>query len=152
MKTIPLTKGKVALVDDEDFERVILHKWCAAKRGQRHYVARDVNGSTKFLHWFIFGEKGIDHRDGDGLNNQRYNLRKASRQQNLRGFQRKRPGVTSTFRGVSWDKRTQKWKADIKCRYKQTFLGRFSCEKAAARAYDVAAKKLFGEFAAPNFP
>ena len=92
----------------------------------------------------------VDHIDGNGLNNCIRNLRLVSHAQNLRGFQRKSLGCSSKYRGVDWYRAHQKWRAQINYRGRFYHLGYFYSEKDAARAYDVAAKKYFGEFAQSN--
>lgn len=158
MKTIPLTQGKVALVDDADYEAVSQFKWCALKIGRRFYAVRNVRRpdgkiANQYMHRFLMpGAPEVDHRDGDGLNNQRNNLRPATSQQNHQGFKSKAAGKTSKFRGVSWRKERQKWRGHIQVDGKFVHLGSFKNEEDAARAYDAAARKYFGEFASPNFP
>lgn len=157
MKEIPLTQGKVALVDDEDYERAMRHKWFAHKEHRTYYACRNVvqrGGSRgiQYLHNFILGILGVDHKDGNGLNDWRLNLRAATQQQNCFSHRRKKNGASSEFRGVSWVKDRQKWTAHIQINRQQKNLGNFLCEVSAARAYDVAARELFGEFATPNFP
>lgn len=157
MKEIKLPKGRVALVDDEDYERVNQFRWRATKEFNTLYAVRviKVNGrrTTLRMHRFILcltdRKMQIDHRNGDGLNNQRSNLRSATNQENGRN----RVGVnkTSQFKGVCFDKERNKFLATIKVNYKSIHIGRFPSEIDAARAYDIRAKELFGEFARPNF-
>lgn len=159
MKLIPLTQGKFAMVDDEDFDAVSQFKWHAKKLGRRVYATRSIkkpNGkySLQLMHRFLMPDvPEIDHEDGNGLNNQRKsNLRPATTQQNAQGFRRKSSGKTSKFRGVSWHKKAGKWRAYICLDDKHKHLGHFNSEIDAAKAYDIAARKYFGDFASPNFP
>lgn len=160
MKKIPLTQGKFALVDDADFDWLSQWGWHATTKKNSHifYASRIERRSGKqgtvLMHREILtltGAPEVDHRDGDGLNNRRKNLRPATHQQNLAN-QRIRKGGTSRFKGVCWSERYNKWRVTIKKNYRQLYLGRFSDEIEAARAYDAAALKHFGEFARINFP
>jgi hypothetical protein len=91
----------------------------------------------------------VDHRNHDGLDNRRENLRPCTNQQNQHN-QRKRAGCTSRYKGVHWDFRNGSWRAAIKAEGRTIHLGRFQDEDDAARAYDDAARRLFGEFALTN--
>lgn len=155
MKEILLTQGKVALVDDEDFDRVNQFKWHAhiSNRGV-YYARRSLSGSNKKqrLHSFILPKvKRIDHWDGDGLNCQKNNLRKASQAENTYNL-KKRKNTTSRYKGVSWHTRQQVWRSQLQFNRRNIFLGYFEKERDAAIAYDLAAKIYFGEFARINFP
>jgi AP2 domain len=155
MKTITLTQGKVALVSDEDYLLVSQHKWHAA-RNYAHTSVRIANGkqTTLQMHRLILGVTDanvlVDHADGDGLNNQRYNIRPATATQNQAN--KRKFGVTSKYRGVSWHKMSRKFEAQIQVKGKNKHLGCFSSEVDAARRYDGAAVEHFGEFARLNFP
>lgn len=157
MKTISLTQGKVALVDDADYAAVSAFKWCAYKTSRGHFYAKrnvrkpDGKQHIQFLHHFLMPGVRVDHRDGDGLNNQRHNLRPATRQQNRQAFQRKKPDATSQFRGVTWLATDKKWQAQLGHNGRTFYLGRFADETEAAKAYDKAARERFGEFASLNF-
>ena len=149
MKEIPLTRGKVALVDDEDFERVAAHKWCYMTVG---YAARSVVEGKKrklvYLHRFILQPaKGVhvDHADGDKLNNQRSNLRTCTHQQNMRNTKHYESN-TSGHKGVAFDKWTGNWKAYINIDGKTIHLGRFPTAESAAEYRNAVAEKMFGEF------
>jgi len=89
-----------------------------------------------------------DHQDGNGLNNQRYNIRECTNSQNAMNSQIIRKH-SSQFKGVSWFKRDKKWRSYID--YPQKHIGYFNSEIEAAKAYDMRAKELFGEFAYLNF-
>ena len=93
------------------------------------------------------GER-VDHQDGNGLNNRRENIRKATSSQNGMNA-RAQVGGSSKFKGV-W--RPTRWRAEIRVNYKTIHLGSFATEEEAAHAYDEAARRLFGEFARVNFP
>lgn len=156
MKTIPLTQNKVAFVDDEDFDRVNQFKWHAVKDGRTYYAVRNVTWTDgrrrlEYLHGFLLGIKGINHRDGDGLNCRRENLQSATQQQNIWAHRRKSKGATSRFRGVCWDSTKGKWLAQVYNRGR-VFQGAFETEEAAARAYDKAALEHYPQFAILNFP
>lgn len=152
MKEIPLTQGKTVLVDDEDYKWLMQWKWHAYRDRRTWYAIRHVypNGRKHpkkiRMHRFILnvleGVK-VDHRDGDGLNNQKGNLRQATTAQN--GHNRRiNSNNTSGFKGVS--KRKHGWQATIQGKY----LGVFDTPGQAASAYDRAASVLFGEFARTN--
>lgn len=157
MKRIKLTHSKFALVNNEDYKYLNQWKWRALKGYTTFYAARHggiVNGkhTTIYMHRMIaerIGIKNPDHIDTDGLNNQRSNLREATRGQQQANRNRFKNN-TSGYKGVSWHKKTQKWMVRISINKKHIFLGYFDDIKGAARAYNEAALKYFGEFAVLN--
>ena len=159
MKEILLTQGKVALVDDENYGCLSRYKWFASKPGgsRTFYALRkaseDGMWKTVFMHRIILGIDdgiGIDHIDGNGLNNTRVNLRVAGVDQNQWNRQKTVSSASSQYKGVSWHKTTGKWQANIRENTRCTHLGLFEKEIEAALAYNNAAVKCFGEFARPN--
>lgn len=153
MKEIPLTKGRMALVDDEDFEVLSRHKWHYAAAGYACW--REYSGQKSkvhFMHRYILNAKPgmtIDHINGNSLDNRKSNLRICSQQQNVWNMKKPRHN-TSGYKGVSWDKERKRWAAYIKINKKKIYLGRFMSIKAAKEAYNKAAIKLYGEFARIN--
>jgi hypothetical protein len=150
MKTIELTQGLVAIIDDIDFEEVALKKWCAVKNRNVWYAVNGKGEKKMFMHRLILraikGQK-VDHRDGNGLNNQRANIRLASASQN--GANRQvLSKKSSQYLGVY--KVKEKYQAG--CR-KDGLLHRsqlFKDEKDAAKAYNDLAQQLHGSFAKLN--
>ncbi len=162
MKTITLTQGQHALVDDADFESLSKFKWlakkCRHKIGINFYAIRwiycDGKRLTVWMHRQIIGVEEkfrTDHINGDGLDNQRSNLRPATATENSRN-QRKRVGTSSRYKGVSWNREKRKWHCRIGVTKQIVQLGYFEKEEAAALAYDQSAVRHFGEFALTNFP
>jgi hypothetical protein len=158
VKTIPLTQGQVALVDDADYEWLSAFNWYAWRRpGGTFYALRKVRdprgGWTNLrMHRAILPDgPETDHRNRNSLDNQRHNLRPATRSQNMANIGRPKTS-TSGFKGVGWHKASGKWAAHICVEQHQHHLGLFSDAEAAARAYDKAAIESFGEFACLNFP
>lgn len=156
MKVVPLSQGLVALVDDSVFASVNLHKWHADRREKTIYARARIAGSLVYLHrWLVNAPDSakVNHWDGNGLHNWFDNLRVCTNAQNVRYQILPRQGKrTSRFKGVSWYRRDQCWRAYIVLDACQKHLGYFDDEVEAAKAYDAAAQKLFGDFAALNFP
>lgn len=151
MKAIPLTQGKVALVDDEDYGVLGSVKW-QAKRGTRTFYARhnirsrEGKWSDAKMHRVVLERKlgrslvkgeMPDHENGDGLDNRRSNLRLATKAQNGRNCHRKSVNPSSRYLGVTWDDDAKKWRAQIEVNRKHVGLGRFCTEIAAAQAREV---------------
>ena len=163
MKTIPLTHGFVALVDDADYVCVTPFKWRALvdRRRNKVYAVRKTHGphssrKSLYMHREILGvtdpQVKIDHRNGDSLDNRRANLRKCVNGENSANSVKRRDGRSSKYEGVCWHTRDGKFQASIKVHGRTVFLGMFADEVQAAQAYDLAARALFGEFAQCNFP
>lgn len=154
-RLIRLTQGKFAIVDEEDFQRANEYHWSAKKIGNVWYACRCdmVNGvnKTQFLHRFIMNADAeiIDHKNCDGLDNRKCNLRPCTFAQNgmnKRGKQNRKieyKGVHSTGKS--------KFEATISTNKKTIHLGTYTTTVEAAMAYDTKAKELFGEFACLNF-
>jgi hypothetical protein len=156
MKLIPLTKGQFAIVDDDDYTELSRFKWYAYKRGNIWYAARRLSKKegrkTVHMHTSILqSSRRIDHCDGNGLNNRRYNLRFSTHKQNTRNGGL-RSNNSSGFMGVHWDSLRRKWHAQIKVDGKSISLGRFDEKWRAALERDYAAIERFVEFARLNLP
>jgi hypothetical protein len=144
MRALQLSQNKVAWVDDEDYPKVKDSKWFY----NNGYAMSKSTGERVLLHRFLTNcPKGmqVDHKDGDPLNNRRDNIRICTLAENNRN--KKKGKGTSKYKGVAWDKWTNKWLAHIK----NIHIGRFDEEIEAAEAYDLKAKEVFGEYARPNF-
>ena len=160
VKLITLTQGKQALVDDIDYKYLRQWKWCAHKSRGKVYVSRcesRASGSAIVrMHQVIAQRAGlnvdnfvVDHRDGNGLNNQRNNLRQATKAQNQYNRRRNKNNV-SGFKGVCRTSDNRKWRAGIQVAGHNVHLGCFDKAVDAAKAYNAAALKYFGEFAYLN--
>jgi len=158
MKQISLTQGKMALVDDEDYEYLNQWKWYAhcRKNSNIFYACRWDKSRKEHprkiirMHRFILQPTKnlqVDHIDGNGLNNQRSNLRLCTGQQNSQNCRLARHN-TSGYKGVTFDRTG--YRARITFNRKQILLGYFSTPEEAAQAYNKAAIKYFGRFAKLN--
>lgn len=150
MREVPLTRGRVALVDDEDYEEVARYKWCYMTAG---YAARSVVKEKKrwllYMHREILKPpkgKHVDHVNGDTLDNRRSNLRLATHAENMRNSKKLSKNNTSGYKGVAFDRSTGNWKAYISVDGKLKHLGRFSTAEAASECYEHHAKLIFKEF------
>jgi len=160
-REIPLTQGKVALVDAEDFDFLNQWKWCVAKVGKcGHLYAvrcspKSENGKKKTtvrMHRVIMNAAPdilVDHKKHTTLDNRKQNLRTCTRKQNNSNSS-SRKGSTSKYLGVSFDKNRKKWTVRVKIDGRVKSLGRFDEEREAAVVYNEAAKKHYGEFANLN--
>lgn len=155
-KELVLSQGKVALVDDEDYEWANQWNWCAEKKRNGRFYAGRFDRITKqqlVLHREILQapkRMQVDHINGDGLDNRRSNLRLATHTENLRN-RGMNSNNRSGYKGVSWHKQRGKWCAKIMVGRRGISLGLFFDPVEAALAYDEAARNYFGEFAWTNF-
>ncbi len=153
-RRIPLTKGKFALVDAEDYYRLSQFQWFININSNTIYAVRKVRGISLMMHRDIMAAPDhlfVDHIDHNGLNNIRSNLRLCSQaQNNCNKISTK--GATSKYKGVSWNTAKKKWFAAIQHNGKKYRLGFFTDEIAAAIAYDKKASQLHHKFACLNFP
>jgi len=155
-KEIILTQGKVAIVDDDDFEYLNKWKWHIYKQNRNNYYARTVIYLNKkripvLMHRLLIKCDGyiIDHISGDGLDNRKCNIRVCTPNENPIN-RRVNINNLSGYKGVSWFKPMQKWRAQIQYKKIVHHLGCFEKRIDAARAYNVAALKYHGEFANLN--
>jgi len=146
-------KGGAVTVDEADAALVLSYQWHLHKASYCVYARGYPKGNRKaglvYMHRLLTGApkgKDVDHRDGDGLNNRRSNIRVCSRSQN--NANRKRPhGTSSRFKGVYRDAKNHCWRVELTCDGKKHRLGRFADEKEAAKAYLDKALELFGPYA-----
>ena len=152
--------GRVALVDAGDYDFVMQHRWYLremqrpGRRTWGPYAATSIGREkTVFMHCLLMGTKGIDHANGNGLDNRRSNLRSATNGQNMANRRANISG-SSQYKGVGWAPNcgSGKWRARIRVDGTRCTLGFFASEREAAEAYDAAARVAFGEFARLNFP
>lgn len=156
MKEIKLNKNYICLVDDCDFDSVNLYKWTALKFRNTIYAGRCVYENKKrkliFMHRYILGVTTskifVDHKDHNGLNNQRWNIRTCTNSENQKN---KKSRGTSKYLGVSYDNNRNKWVSQININGKTKGLGRFINEIDAAKKYDEHAKIYHLDFANLNF-
>ena len=169
MKIIELTRNKVAIVDDKDYEYLCQYNWCAyisnpKSENKRFYAVRgrkkaDQSGPFMVrMHRVILGvdcdtDIDVDHINGDTLDNTRKNLRVCSRSENFynKGKKKENGKSSSKFKGVWWNKHAKKWQAAIWYNKERFDLGYFDDEVKAAESYDKKALELHREFAKPNF-
>lgn len=160
MKEIPLTQGKVALVDDDMYDYLMQWKWYATKNPSGKWYAKRRTGrrvakTTFSMHRVVLQAPNnmyVDHINSDEtLDNRRSNLRLCTKSEN--GLNRGKPKTNkSGYKGIYWNKANQKFCAEIGINRKGIYLGSFDTPEEAAHAYDAKAIELFGPFAKLNFP
>lgn len=159
MKLIPiyfrnfLKKPLFAEVDDINYEYLNTFSWFIKKGQNTVYAVTLIDNKHVYMHQMVLCNNDdnltIDHGDGKGLNNQQLNLRLATKSQQAQNSLKRRNSL-SNYKGVYYHKVNQKWVARISCKGIKRNLGNFKTEIAAAKAYNIAAKELFGEFALLN--
>jgi hypothetical protein len=156
--SIPLTQGKVAIIDEADLPLVAPFKWYLQRHTEPFYALGSLLCRGGFvrvsMHRLIIDAppaSHVDHINGDGLDNRRCNLRLVTRAQNMRN-RRISTASVSGFKGLDWIARKSKWRARIKCDSVNHHICYFASAEEAARAYDAKARELFGEYARCNFP
>lgn len=163
MMSIVLTQGKHAIIDDDMFELVSRFRWFAFSVNKRNWYARCTMSvgriagkgvvASMYMHRLIMRPPEsviVDHVNHNGLDCRKQNMRLCTQRQNC---QNRRPikGCSSRYKGVFRPTHFSKWQSQIKIHGTRVTLGRFDSERDAARAYDVAARQRFGEFACTNF-
>ena len=160
-RRIPLSRGKYAIVDPEDYDRLSKYKWHAQKGPQTWYAVHSLTNGKKekrkniqMHHLVIDVPPGMfcDHINHNGLDNREANLRAVTHTQNVWNRRKFKPYSRSKYKGVDWANDMKRCRARIRVNGKRMYLGSFESELDAAKAYDQAAQKYHGEFAALNFP
>ena len=147
MKEIILKNGLIALVDDEDYDLVSVRRWVHHKVDHLSYAQASFDGKNLLMHRVVMRAKTgqvIDHRDGNGLNNQKSNLRFCTQRQNSAN---KRIKPANEYRGISWHKKNKGWEVRVGKKYQ----GMRKDKIVAAQLYDRKAKEIYGEYAVLNF-
>ena len=153
MRRVPVAGGLIALVDPEDYDRVMRHRWHLSGMSPRmRYAETEIDGRKVVMHRLILGtppDRVVRHLNGVRLDNRRENLCTLSPGERCHSAKR-RPGTSSRFKGVSWHVRINRWVANIAVDGRQHYLGTFTDEREAALAYNRAAALYYGEHAFVN--
>ena len=155
VRYIPLTRGRYAIVDAEDYPALAKYKWHAqlSKNGTVCYAVRNVGRKTIMMHREIMKPPAgfvVDHINHNGADNRRCNLRVCTQAENVRNCRGR--GTGSRYKGVRPRREQNKWQARIAINGRGESIGCFDSEIEAALAYDLRAIVLFGQFAYLNFP
>lgn len=159
MKRIPLTQGKFAIVDDEDYRHLIQWKWYLYRAGNKQYAVRNISWRSNTgmlkrriirMHRVIMHppkNRYIDHINHNGIDNRKSNMRNCTSREN-QGNRLVSNHCSSKYKGVN--RHDGKWQARIGYKYKQLYIGFYDTEIEAAEAYNQKAIEIFGEFAKVN--
>lgn len=150
---IPLSQGLSAFIDEEDADLILPFKWYAQQIGELAYAVANNSGAIVQMHRVIMSpppDRIVDHKNRNGLDNRRHNLRICSHAENLRNTKKRSSAVSSRFKGVSRSRNGGGWQAEIEQNGQRLFLGKFCSEIKAAEQYDRAARLMFGKFALTN--
>lgn len=155
-RRIKLTRGRYAIVDVEDFERLNQYKWQWSRCG---YAKRSVYKSGKqadtYMHTVVCPVPAgmvTDHANRNKLDNRKANLRPATRRQNVWNCSSKTENEKTRYHGISWRKDIKRWRVRLTISGRRQAFGCYTDEVEAAKAYDRLAKQYRGEFAVLNFP
>jgi len=161
-RRIPLPHGRYAIVDPEDFDRLNAYKWHVSGARDTYYAARSTRSPKNNRRIVVKMHREIldvgdgmfvDHINQNSLDNRKANLRPATRAQNGRNRRKMRKiNCSSQYKGLTWYRREERWAVRIMANGKSKFVGYYDDEIEAAEAYDDAARKYHGQFAALNFP